>query len=152
MKEYRPKVYLAGPITGCDYGGATDWRQYVTERLQNYACGISPMRGKGYLRKEQNIASSYNTPLSCPKGITTRDRWDVQRCDALLANLLAAKRVSIGTVMEIAWADISRHPIILVMEDGNIHESAMLHEVAGFIVPTLDEAIAILRALFEGMH
>jgi hypothetical protein len=36
----------------------------------------------------------------------TRDRFDATRCDVLLVNLLGAERVSIGTMMEVAWADL----------------------------------------------
>ena len=51
--------------------------------------------------------------------------------------------------MEIAWADLSRTPVILAMEKGNINEHAMINEAVGFRVDTVDEAlnlaIAILR-------
>jgi nucleoside 2-deoxyribosyltransferase len=72
----------------------------------------------------------------------TRDRNDTIRSDALLVNLAGADRVSIGTVMEIAWADLKRIPIILVMTHRDlVHRHSMLLEAAGWVVPTLDEGI-----------
>ena len=105
------------------------------------------MRGKKYLAKETAIKDSYEGdghPLSTRRGITCRDRMDVMRCDMVIANFLGAKKVSIGTVMEIAWADAFRKPIVVVMEKGNIHEHSMLNQVSGFIVSSLDEAIELV--------
>jgi hypothetical protein len=78
--------------------------------------------------------------LSTPQGTITRDRYDVARCDALFVNFLNSEAVSIGTIMEMAWADAWRIPIILAMETRNIHDHA-LRQVAGFITGDLDEAI-----------
>ena len=40
-------VYLAGPITGLTYDGATDWRHAVAADLNSVGIkGLSPMRGK----------------------------------------------------------------------------------------------------------
>ena len=111
--------------------------------------GLSPMRAKKYLGKETSLKDSYAShPLSTPKGIVTRDRWDATRADIVLVNVLGATRVSIGTMMELGWADAYRVPIVLVMESsGNPHDHGMVREVAGFVVPTLDEALAIVKAL-----
>ena len=43
--------------------------------------------------------------------------------------------------MEMAWADAWRIPIILAMENGNIHDHAFVRQVAAFITDDLDEAI-----------
>lgn len=141
-------LYLAGPITGLSYGESVNWREYVSNHLPEYIAAVSPMRGKQYLDKEQVIALSYeDIPLSCRKGITCRDRYSVMACDMLFVNLLGATKVSIGTVMEIAWADMLRKPIVLVMEkEGNVHEHPIIQEVVGFHVHTLDEGIAIADA------
>lgn len=141
----RHMVYLAGPITGLAWDGATSWRDLAIERLaDNGIRGLSPLRGKHYLGRELSIADKYDQHvLSTAKAITTRDRWDCTRADLVIANFIDTERVSIGSVMEIAWADAARVPVILVMEDGNIHDHAMVREVSGFRVETIDEAIDI---------
>src|SRR5688572_5234242 len=124
-------VYLAGPITGLSYGGCVEWRDYAIEELKKFNIkGLSPMRNKEYLKNEQNISHSYESSvMSCSRGIFTRDRFDCLTCDLILVNLLGATKVSIGTVMEIAWADSRKTPIILVIEkENNIHEHAMIRE------------------------
>jgi len=108
------------------------------------------MRGKKYLANEVSIKDSYEEhPLSCQKGITCRDRMDVRRCDMVLVNLLEISKVSIGSVMELAWADAWRKPIIVVMEKENIHSHSMLREVSGFIVSDLNEAVDLAIAVLS---
>lgn len=146
-------VYLAGPITGLTFGGATNWRDQVRDQVHYSIQTISPLRGKQYLEERSSkdgvIQMSYEEyPLSSARGINTRDHWDVMRCDAVFVNLLGFDRVSIGTVMEIAWAHAYRKPVILVMEDeGNIHEHAMIRESIGFRVNSLEKGIEVLEAL-----
>ncbi|QQG44967.1 MAG: hypothetical protein HYW89_03095 [Candidatus Sungiibacteriota bacterium] len=148
MREFL--LYCAGPITGVSFEGCTEWREYVAKKLPAHIKAVSPMRGKNYLAKEKLVKDSYaQHPLGSPKGITCRDRMDVMRCDLLLVNLLGAAKVSIGTVMEIAWADMLRKPIVIVMEKENIHSHAILREAAGFIVETLDEAVEIAIAVLS---
>ena len=143
-------LYCAGPITGLSYGESTDWRGYVASKLPAHIKAVSPMRGKKYLADEKNIKDSYEEyPLSCQKGITCRDRMDVMHCDMILVNFLGANNVSIGSVMEVAWSDAWRKPIIVVMEKDSVHSHAMLREVSGFIVSDLDEAIKIATVVFS---
>lgn len=149
-------VYLAGPITGLTFDGASDWRDVAKAELARVGVkGFSPLRAKEYLRSEGVLTADcagYGdlNCLSSPRGIMTRDRWDATRCDAVLVNLLGAQRVSIGTVMEIAWADAKRKPLIVVMEPtGNVHDHAMITEAIGFRVTSLNEGINVVKALAD---
>lgn len=150
----QPKVYLAGPITGLSYDGAQDWRKIVADQLRPIHC-LTPLRGKEYLRDVKGGLSgtgeeyAHLGPLSLPRGVMTRDRWDATRCDVLFVNLLGATRVSIGTVMEIAWADLRRTPIVCCMEQGNVHEHMMLAEALGYRVDRLSDACDIVRSLLD---
>lgn len=144
-------VYLAGPISGLSYGGATEWRDVVCAGLRSNLVPLCPMRGKDYLESEESIADDYaDTLLSSQRSITTRDRNDVIRlADALIVNLLGAEKVSIGTMIELGWADSKRVPIIVVMEDkGNSHDHSMVREIATHRVNNLNDAISIVNALF----
>jgi hypothetical protein len=141
-------IYLGGPITGLTYDETADWRKEVSKKLPPYIKALSPMRAKNFLESEKAIKDSYEDhPIASKKGIVCRDRNDVKRSDLILFNFLGAKKVSIGSVMEVAWGDAYRKPMIVVMEKDNIHYHSMLSEVVGFIVPTLDEAVLIATAL-----
>lgn len=144
-------VYAAGPITGISYGVSTSWRTELQKLLPfNDVVIMSPLRSKTYLAGETEIKDHYDQIMSTQRGITTRDRWDCMSCDAVVINLLGAGRVSIGTMIEVGWCDSRRIPIILVMEEeGNIHEHAMLRECSSFRVKTLAEAAHVISSLFN---
>lgn len=139
-------VYLAGPITGLTYGETIDWRDNVIAKLlPHYVKGLTPMRGKAFLGRATSIADHYENPSSTIVAINIRDHNDVYTSDAVLVNLLDSKRVSIGTVMEIAWARAYNKPVVLVMEKtGNVHEHAMLtyHTIR---VETLEEGVEQIK-------
>ena len=149
-------IYLAGPITGLSYSGCTEWRASAIGELAKHGItGLSPMRGKEYLATlneamtaDGNRYQKFGT-LSTNRGIMTRDHWDATRCDVLLVNLVGAKIVSIGTVMEIAWAWDNGIPVVCAMEEGNIHEHGMVLEAIGFRVHTLEEAIQVAIAILR---
>lgn len=148
-------VYLAGPISGLTYNDSEDWRYAAECLLEPYGItALSPLRHKQFLREHGQLSATaedyaHHSPLSTPRGIMTRDRFDATRCDVLLVNFLGATRVSVGTVMEIAWADLKRTPIVCIMEAGNIHEHCMISEAIGFRVDTLEDAIDTVAAILE---
>lgn len=145
----KPSMYLAGPITGLSYDGCTDWRDQVTKWAEPDIVCYSPMRAKNYLLNRTTIADQYDEfILSTQRGIYTRDFYDCRTRDLIFVNLLGAQKVSIGTVMEIAWGAAFNKPIVLVMEkNGNIHEHAMLREACPMRVETLEDGMYVARAL-----
>ncbi len=148
-------VYLCGQITGLSYSEARyGWReQVVKELIGTDITPLSPMRAKNHLEAVQEL-SQWGDPssvLSCPRGLTTRDRFDVNRSQILFANLLGMDRVSIGSMIEFGWADAQRIPILCVMEQDNPHQHAMVMDLVGWQCSSLKEGIAVLKAvLMEG--
>jgi nucleoside 2-deoxyribosyltransferase len=148
------QVYLAGPITGLDYAGATDWREYAIKYLHDVGIqGLSPMRGKAYLQNLKVISGHgkeylHMGVLSRPESVLTRDYYDATRSDVVLVNLLGAKIISVGTVMEIAFAHAARVPIVCAIEaEGNLHNHMMINQAIGFRVETLDDALDIVASI-----
>ena len=146
-------IYLAGPITGLSYEDATNgWRKQFTKMMPNHIICFSPMRGKKYLKKETELdgrPDSYRThAMATAKGITTRDRNDVKNTDLMVVNFQNTERVSIGTCVEFGWADAFRKPLIMITDENDqIHNHIMLHEIAGYIVYSLEEAAELAIAL-----
>jgi len=148
MKHY---IYLAGPITGLTYRGATDWRTYAAQLLdsEKIEC-LSPLRGKDFLLNAGVLHSgSYDGVLTTGKAITRRDYFDCTRATAVLVNLLGTERVSIGTVMELAWCYQAEIPTIVIMEKNNLHNHVMINESSTYIVETLEEAIHTMKLLLN---
>lgn len=143
-------VYLCGPIYGLSWDGATDWREAAARVLaEKGITALSPLRGKQYLKEERALKGNYEQfPLSSDRGLTTRDHWDVKRCDVVLINFLGAERVSIGSIFEIAWAWAYRKPVVLAMEaEGNVHDYPMVRECVGYRVDHLGDALGIVISL-----
>jgi nucleoside 2-deoxyribosyltransferase len=92
---------------------------------------MSPMGGEG--------------ALSSPKGITARDRFDTMRSDLIFCNLMGMDKISVGSMIEFGWADAMRIPILLVAEEGNIHEHAMVNDMISFRAYSLKEGLDIAR-------
>jgi nucleoside 2-deoxyribosyltransferase len=149
-------VYLAGPISGLAYAGAVDWREAAVAELAAAGIkGLSPMRCKDYLSNMADLEANCReygeiNVLSSPRGITARDRFDATRCDVLLVNLLGAERVTVGTMIELGWADASRIPIVCAMEkEGNLHDHAMVNTIIDFRLDTLGEALNTVKAILQ---
>ncbi|MFA6082581.1 MAG: nucleoside 2-deoxyribosyltransferase [Patescibacteria group bacterium] len=139
-------VYLAGPIAGQTYDQSNDWRINTGDRLRELGMvPLSPMRGKD----PQAFVPGFDresTPLTSARGIKARDKYDVHRSSAVLANFLGATDKSIGTACEFSWADDAGVPVIAVMEpSGNPNDHPFIRETAFCVVTTLGEAIEVLR-------
>lgn len=143
-------VYQAGPITGCSYKGCTDWRKRLRDELPEFTW-LSPMRAKPHLEDCTLITKEYEGEnmlkqlLSGSRGINSRDSWDVRTCDIVFANLEAAEKVSIGTVMEIAWGWMLNKIVISIVNEH--HDHPMLNECTNFMCPDMEHGIAVLKAL-----
>lgn len=147
------KIYLAGPISGLTYGEAQDWRDYFTKNIDPRISCYSPLRGKEYLKMRGPLEGSYDEfPLSTDTGITTRDRYDCMGADLVVFNLLGCTgkdaRISIGTMIELGWADASRNPAIVIMEkEGNVHEHPMVRQTTHFRVDNMEDAMRIAEII-----
>lgn len=146
------KIYLAGPITGLNWRETEGWRDRFKARLRDavpHVIGFSPLREKGFLQNVGKIADKYDGKLlSSQRAIMSRDFFDCQTADAIVANLTDAGRVSIGTVMEIAWGYHRRIPVIIIAEKDSLHDHSMLREAANWWVDNEEDALEVVRTLF----
>lgn len=140
-------VYLAGPIFGCDYAEANDWRGEFARRLRDAGLvGISPLRCEPLIG-ERYMLNYVDPRFGTPRAIASKNAYDVRSCDATLAYLpaeLVQKRPSLGTVVEIAWAHIIGKPTILVTNDPYHQEHPVLQACAGWQLDNLDDAFDVL--------
>lgn len=143
-----PLVYLAGPIAGLSWDNAAGWYEGAESLLAPDVVCLKPLRAERFLEGTARINAGYpDRPTSTDKGITAKSRDDVRRSDLVLANFLPAERASIGSCVEFGWADAFRKPVVAVVEPGSIHDHPMLRQIAGWTVPTLEEACEIVRAI-----
>lgn len=146
-----PRVYLAGPIDGMHYKDANNWREYVERQLNISGIeSLTPMRGKEHLENTDRISPTGKELFSTPSGITTRDRLDVMRSDVIFINMNRDKGVSVGTIIELGWADAWRKPVVMcVPEEDYLRSHNMVQEIVGYFVEDLDTGIEVVRSLLN---
>lgn len=146
-------VYLAGPILGATYDEARyGWRKYVADRLAAGILALSPMRQEGHLAEVKGTLEQGKWPkrvISGDKAVFYKDVLDIERADIVLVNLIGAKRISIGTMVEIGLAFAKGKKIVTVMEPGNMHEHPFVTEPSMIVTDSLDEAIDIVNSLLS---
>lgn len=152
-------VYLAGPLVGLNVSAATSWREYATEVLrQNRIEAYSPLRGEEFdlTGPDEMIPAAperYDGVAVHPDVVFIRDRYDVMHRDAMLLNLQGASdtgRVSIGSMIEIGWADAFRKPVVIVMDEDNPHwDHPFIHAATPFIVDNLEDALTLVISILK---
>ncbi len=149
---YKPSVYLAGPIGGLTWDEATGWRDQATELLRPMKCfsplrdldGVS-LRDSCFVEDRVQVPGTERIPFS---KIFQRDYMDVHTCEAIFVNFVGAKRHSVGTICEIAWAYRAAKRMVVVMEKGNINENIFLDIQIHHRAHTLEDGIDMMRALY----
>lgn len=148
-------VYLAGPITGCTWEEANDWRTTVIHNL-----GHANIKGISPLRCEPLVGSRYAMGYEDPKfgtsrSIAAKNFFDVQACDMLLAYMPLTRREdgttaglpqqqhSKGTLCELAWGFALRKPTILVTDDLNLAQHPVVNACAGWLLDNLEDGIEV---------
>ena len=122
----------------------------VTEGLSDIAECLSPLRGEKLSNGVYSATATDESVFNTQNAIIGRDRADCCGADLIFMNLLGAKKVSIGTMVELAWADASRKPVIVCIEKhGNPHDSEYVRGLATYVVSSLDEGIAVARCFFN---
>lgn len=143
----KPKIYLAGPISGLSLTEATTWRNDVSRRLlRDFNC-VSPLRGAE--KQPEAYFNPNGERWSTMKRIVARDHNDVITSDAILVNFIGAKKYSRGTGMEIAWAFDRRIPIFMAIDDGNPNWDPFMAEMVPFMDGNIFDAVQTLRLFFN---
>lgn len=145
------KIYIAGSISGQSGEDVVSYFKNTKSRLIGMGFEVfSPMTGKGFFRNEIKFkASGYNNPVSTNHAIIERDHWMVSTVDIVYCNLTMAKNVSIGSMMELAWAHHMGKHTVLAMQADNIHQHAFVIEAADIIFESHEDAIEYLSKLSE---
>lgn len=145
------KVYLVGPITGYSFDVVTKWRKEFCANPPQDMVGIDPLRRRPELATSTVIAGEYPTHrLMSKDGILAQNKFDVMRSNATLANFIGADRLSLGSVIELAWAFYAWKHIVVVMGKENPHDYPCVRSCANVVVETMDEACVELHRPFSG--
>ena len=128
------RVYLCGPMTGCTYAAASEWRDEAKFWLNRHGItALNPM-SRDYR----------DDPLSHLPALVEEDKIDIELCDVLLVNFTDK---SIGTSMEIMYGWDHGKRVIVVSEE--FTEDPWLVYHSHNIYRTMDEAYDKIFRLFK---
>lgn len=143
-------IYGAGPITGHTEGNAKDWRHGLQASLLPGIKVISPLRCEPSING--SYVGTYDDPLfGTAQAITSKNKLDVRRCDAVLAYMplaLTQDWPSVGTLEEVGWATADQKPVILVTDNPRLSNHAILSHNVGWNLRTLEQAARLINGLF----
>lgn len=146
-------VYLSGPISGLTYEEARwGWREEFTSLLSLGAAAVlSPMRHEGHLAEVQGPLDVHypQNLFSRPKMIVAKDFLDIDRSDIMVVCLLDARRVSIGTMVELGYARAKGKTVVTIMADGNLHDHPFVRENSDVVVDNVADAAKIVNSLLS---
>ena len=120
------RVYLCGPIHGCEDSECRDWRE---EAKAIFPGAIDPLRRDYRGREAENVVD-----------IVELDKVDIMACDALLVNYV---RPSVGASMEIHLAWTIGKPIVLWCKEGENLSPWLTYHVT-HVVHSLEQAVEAL--------
>lgn len=126
------KVYLAGPIFGCDDAQASGWREHARQLLAPHA--VEDPMDRDFRGDE----------LANAARIVEGDINAFSACDVILVN---AARPSWGTAMEVRIAYAKRTPVVAFSDGSPVSPWLTYH--AETVVSTLEEAANYIHRKHE---
>ncbi len=126
------KIYLAGPISGCNLEDCREWREYIKKQLKsNSIIWLDPL-----LRDV--------TPMNRSQ-VVDLDKSDVENSDYMVVNwAVRSNNQSIGTAMEMLHAFNHGVPILCVVPK-DFPDSIWLDYHCTFKFESIDLLIGYLR-------
>ena len=124
----------------------------VSDKLRPFGIiGISPLRCEPLIGEKYGV--TYQDPcFGTARAISSKNFMDVQRCDMTLAYMpkaLNERRLSVGTICELAWATAFRKPTILVSDYEFLTEHPVIRANANWILATLPDALDVIIGVLK---
>lgn len=147
------KVYIALPISGRAYEEVHLLCSYLSDMFKMLGYEVlSPMTAKGILRNELEFRShGYDNPVCTNHAIFERDKWMVSNCDVIFIDLWHDETISIGCMMELAWASLlGKHSVVLMNPKTPAYNHAFVLEAADIVFHTIGDALDYMGELIRG--
>lgn len=143
------KIYIAHQIRGLTAEEVNSWFNHTRNILSRSGFHVlSPMTGKqDYKTDSKNMPILHDSPVRTHHAIVERDRWMVSTADVVFTDLTGTTEVSIGCLMELAWASLLGKHTVVVLPKDNIHDHPFVTESADIVYETTKEAIDYLNKL-----
>jgi hypothetical protein len=143
-------VYCAHPINGLALDEVIEYYSQICYKLKGLGFKIThPMVSGDSIRTDTESRSEPTNPnpKNSNHAIVKRDYWLISQADIFYLDLTGCKNISIGCVMELAWANAHNKYTIVVMEKNNIHAHAFVIETACVVFDTPEPALDYMQKM-----
>ena len=138
-------VYLAGPVDGVQRQEALDWREDVSQRLNQ--AGVSTFSPAHAFSVVYFIGSNSPSNKATARAVTEINRYAISLSSVVLA-YLPKDRTTIGTIREIEYAVSIGKPVVVLVECTDIPFLSLYDTIQ---VSDWDEAVgAVIEVLLTG--
>ncbi len=131
-------VYLAGPMEGCSYDEAANWREEAATKLAEY--GID---ARNPMIRDFRDAFANGDGID-PDEVVIPDKMDILQSDAIL---VWYSQKSTGTAMEMLYAYYWHIPIVVVEIKKPANPWIDYH--ADYVCENLEDAVGIIRQILN---
>ena len=139
-------VYLAGPVDGVQRQEALNWREDVSQRLNQ--AGISTFSPAHAFSVVYFVGSNSPSNKATARAVTDINRYAISQSSVVLA-YLPKDRTTIGTIREIEYAVSIGKPVVVLVEHTDIFFLSLYDTIQ---VSDWDEAVnAVIEALLAGL-
>lgn len=152
------KIYTAGPITGLSYAEVMARYNKQSTMFKEFGYSVyCPMTGKEHLRNERNLKADFSNeskthPTATNNAIKGRDKWMVEQVDIVFVDFTDSNgTASIGSCMEMAWADEFNKHVVAVIPEGDIHNHAFVLQCADIVFKNREDAYSYLESLIKSI-
>ena len=137
-------VYLAGPVDGVQRQEALDWREDMSQRLNQAGIStFSPAHAFSVVYFGGNSPSNKATA----RAVTEINRYAISQSSVVLV-YLPKDRITIGTIREIEYAVSIGKPVVVLIERTDTPFLSLYDVIQ---VSDWDEAVgAVIEVLFTG--
>ena len=134
-------VYLAGPVDGVQRQEALDWREDISQRLNQV--GISTF-SPAHAFSVVYFGGSSPSNKATARAVTEINRYAIDQSSVVLA-YLPKDRITIGTIREIEYAVSIGKPVVVLVERTDVSFLSLYDTIQ---VSDWDEAVgAVIEAL-----
>jgi nucleoside 2-deoxyribosyltransferase len=138
-------VYLAGPVDGVQRQEALDWREDVSQRLNQ--AGVSTFSPAHAFSVVYFSSNNPSNKAATARAVTEINRYTISQSSVVLA-YLPKDRITIGTIREIEYAVSIGKPVVVLVERTDISFLSLYDTIQ---VSDWDEAVgAVIEVLLTG--
>lgn len=144
-------VYIAHPVSGMTFEEAFNFFSKMNKTISDMGFKVfdpvsiysNKMENKTAICRPHGIDSN----IICDHALFERCKWMVDKSDIIFMDLTGSIKISIGCIMELAWASKNGCHTIVCVEEESVYQHAFVKESADVIFDRVEMALEYLKSI-----